>query len=43
MCEIKILTWLPVVLFSLVVKLLQYQKIYHIRHVMVPLKYGNEK
>lgn len=30
------LTWLPVVLFSLVVKLLQYQEIYDIRHVMVP-------
>lgn len=37
----KILTWLPVVLFSLVVKLLQHQKINDIRHVMVPLE--NEK
>lgn len=30
-------------LFSLVVKLLQYQKIYDIRHVVVPLECGNEK
>lgn len=30
-------------LFSLVVKLLQYQKINDIRHVMIPGKCGNEK
>lgn len=37
------LTWLPVVLFSLVVKLLEHQEIDDIRHVVVPLDEGNEK
>lgn len=36
------LTWLPVVLFSLVVKLQQHQEIYDIRHVVVPLEGGKE-
>lgn len=31
-------TWLPIVLFSLVVKLLEHQKVNDIRHVMVPLE-----
>lgn len=39
----KWLTRLPVVLFSLVVKLLQYQKVYDIRHVMIPGECGNER
>lgn len=30
-------------LFSLVVKLLQYQKVYDIRHVMIPGEGGNER
>lgn len=34
---IERLTWLPVVLFRFVVKLLQHQKINDIRHVMIPL------
>ena len=38
----RTLTWLPVVLFSLVIKLQQDQEIYDIRHVVVPLDCGKE-
>lgn len=39
---LRTLTWLPVVLFSLVVKLQQHQEIDDIRHVVVPLESGRE-